>query len=183
MASSNRKSRLSPPLMYVFRLAHDAKDARNAEAWREERAGGSGARSRIRQRVPITERILRAEVSHDLESLMNCISLDSTVDLEAFPRVRKSILNFGFPDIANRTVDELQGADLDREIETVIRLYEPRLVADTVRVARDQGIDSMTELKIRYVVNGDLSCEPLNVPVEFVAQVEVTTGKIQIARL
>ena len=39
------------------------------------------------------------------------------------------------------------------------------------------------ELKIRYLVHADLLCEPLNVPVEFVADVEVTTGKVHISRL
>jgi type VI secretion system protein ImpF len=38
-------------------------------------------------------------------------------------------------------------------------------------------------LKIRFVVNADLACEPLNVPVEFVAEVELDSGKILINRL
>ena len=34
-----------------------------------------------------------------------------------------------------------------------------------------------------WTVRADLFCEPLNVPIEFVADVEVDTGKIMINRL
>jgi type VI secretion system protein ImpF len=182
MADATRKNRLSPPLMYVFRAAHQARDARARVKWREETGRSAETRSRTVQRVPITEAVLRREVSVDLEALMNCVSLDSTLDLRDFPSVARSVLNFGFPDIVHRSIDELAAEDIDGDLEEVIRKYEPRLVASTVRVSRDTSVDT-TELKIRYVVHGDLSCEPLNVPVQFVADVEVATGKIQIRRV
>jgi type VI secretion system protein ImpF len=63
-----------------------------------------------------------------------------------------------------------------------LRDFEPRLVSDTIRIARDQSVRS-EELKVRFVVRADLSCVPLNVPVEFLADIEVDTGKISINRL
>jgi type VI secretion system protein ImpF len=50
-----------------------------------------------------------------------------------------------------------------------------------VKVARDATVDR-TELKIRFTVNADLFCDPVNVPVEFIAEVEMDSGKIQISR-
>jgi type VI secretion system protein ImpF len=49
-------------------------------------------------------------------------------------------------------------------------------------VSRDPGVDK-AELKIRFVVSAELACEPLNIPVEFVADVEFDSGKILINRL
>ena len=40
-----------------------------------------------------------------------------------------------------------------------------------------------SELQIRFLVRADLKCDPLNVPVEFVADVEVESGKVKIDRL
>jgi type VI secretion system protein ImpF len=37
-------------------------------------------------------------------------------------------------------------------------------------------------MKIRFVVRDDLACDPLNVPVEFVADLELDTGKILLNR-
>ena len=55
-------------------------------------------------------------------------------------------------------------------------------MAASLRVERDKTVDP-DDLKIRYIIHSDLSLEPLNVPLEFVADIEVTTGKIQIQRL
>jgi type VI secretion system protein ImpF len=182
MAGTGRKERLSPPLMYAFRSAHDARDARKKIDLRDESGERVIATRRTAARVAITEPMLRREVARDLNALMNTIAMESTQNLQSFEHVRKSILNFGFPDIAHRSIDELSLDDVKYEIATVLTSYEPRLVRDTVQVTRDTTVDA-ADLKVRFIVRADLSCEPLNVPIEFVADVEIDTGKIMINRL
>ena len=46
----------------------------------------------------------------------------------------------------------------------------------------EAGADG-AELKLRFMVRAELFCDPLNVPVEFVADVELDTGKISVNRL
>jgi type VI secretion system protein ImpF len=60
--------------------------------------------------------------------------------------------------------------------------YESRLIRNTIHVTRDNTVDA-ADLKVRFIVRADLFCEPVNVPIEFVAEVEVDTGKIMINRL
>jgi len=182
MATAGRKERLSPPLMYAFRTAHEARDAKKKIDLRDESGERVIATRRTAARVAITEPTLRREVARDLDALMNTIAMESTQDLQAFEHVRKSVLNFGFPDIAHRTIDELSLDDVEHEIATVLTSYEPRLVRSTVQVTRDLSVD-IADLKVRFIVRADLFCEPLNVPIEFVADVEVDTGKIMINRL
>ncbi len=55
---------------------------------------------RMPARQVVTEAVLEQEVSRDLDALLNSVAMESTVDLEATPFVRKSILNFGLPDIS-----------------------------------------------------------------------------------
>jgi type VI secretion system protein ImpF len=182
MAGPNKKDRLSPPLMYAFRGAHAARDAKNKLDLRDEAGERIIAGRRTAVRAAITEPMLRREVARDLEALMNTIALESTQDLGAYEYVRKSVLNFGLPDIGNRTIDELRMDDIRGEIETALMHYEPRLAADSVSVTRDITVDAV-ELKVRFNVRADLLCEPLNVPVEFIAEVELDSGKILINRL
>ena len=106
MAYSNPQSRLSPPLMHVFRAAHEARDAKRIIDQRNEAGDRVLAGRRLRARQIITESVLRREVSLDLDALLNTVSLDATVDMQNAPHVRKSILNFGLADIAIRTIDE-----------------------------------------------------------------------------
>jgi type VI secretion system protein ImpF len=181
MDNPNRHSRLSPPLMHLFRAAHEAKDAKRIIDQRNEAGDRILASRRLRARQVITESMLRREVSRDLDALLNTIALDATVDMEHAPHVRKSILNFGLPDIAVRTIDENGVDEIPEEIRTAIINYEPRIAADSLRIARDKEVDPV-ELKIRFVIRGELVCHPVHVPVEFVADI-VESGKIVINRL
>ncbi|HTE94266.1 MAG TPA: type VI secretion system baseplate subunit TssE [Bradyrhizobium sp.] len=181
MANLNRQSRLSPPLMHVFRTAHEAKDAKRIIDQRNEAGERVIAGRRLRARQVITESMLRREVSRDLDALLNTVALDATVDMENAPHVRKSILNFGLSDIALHTIDENSVEEIPDDIRTAIINYEPRIAADTLRIERDKQVDPV-ELKIRFVICGELVCHPVHVPVEFVADI-VEGGKIVVNRL
>ena len=105
MAAISSKTRLSPPLMHVFRAAHEAKDAKKSIDIRDRAGDRVIAGRRLRARQVITEPILRREVSRDLEALLNAVALESTVVMSDVPYARKSIVNFGLPDVSNRTID------------------------------------------------------------------------------
>lgn len=182
MPPAPRNKRLSPPLMFAFRAAHEEKDARRKIDLRDGAGDRVVAPRRVAARTAITEHGLRRQVLRDLESLMNAVALESTQDLSEFPQVRKSVLNFGCPDISNRTIDEARLSEIREELQTALTTYEPRLVRETVAVTRDTDVDT-AELRLRYVVRADLMCTPVNVPVEFFADVEFDTGSIVVSRL
>jgi type VI secretion system protein ImpF len=141
MVGPKRKDRLSPPLMYAFRGAHQARDAKVKLDLRDEAGERVIAGRRTAVRTAITEPTLRREVARDLDSLMNTIAMESSEDLEPFDHVRKSILNFGLPDIAHRTIDELGVDDIAEEIRSALVRYEPRLIRETIRVAKGTDFD------------------------------------------
>src|SRR5882672_4335518 len=142
MYGSHRKDRLSPPLMFAFRSAHAARDAKKRSTPQNEAGERVVPSRRSAGRVPITESQLRREVARDLESLMNTVALESADDIQPFEYVRKSILNFGFPDIAHRSIDEISVDDVKDEICTVLMNYESRLIRGTIHVTRDNTVDA-----------------------------------------
>jgi len=180
MATHTKKNRLSPPLMSVFRSAYADKDAKVALDLRDDK--GDRIIASRRARTPISEWKLRAEVKTDLESLMNTIALESSENLVPFEMARKSILNFGLPDIAHRSIDEIGVELIAEEIRLALMHFEPRIARSTIDITRDTTVND-AELKLRFVVKGDLVCTPVNVPVEFFADVEVDEKKIVIGRL
>jgi type VI secretion system protein ImpF len=182
MSVMSKNDRLSPPLMLAFRSAHAARDAKKTVDLRDEFGDRIIAGRRSTGRAPISETLLRREVARDLESLLNTIAMESTQDLTGHDYVRSSILNYGFPDIAHRSIDEISVDDLNDEIATVLMTYEPRLERNTIRARRDIAVTA-AELKLRFIVHADLRCQPLNVPIEFIADVDIESGEIQINRL
>jgi type VI secretion system protein ImpF len=168
--------------MHAFRSAYAARDSKKAVDLRDESGERVIAGRRSVGRFPITELQLRREVARDLDSLMNTVAFESAEDIGEFEFVRKSILNFGLPDIVHRMLEEGTADDVRDEIQNVLMNYEPRIDRNSIRISRDMTVQSH-ELKIRFIVRAELFCEPVNVPVEFVADLDVDVGSIQINRL
>ena len=179
MADVKAKNRLRPPLMFAFREAHRSKDAKVQLDLRDASGERVIAGRRAAPRAAITEGKLRQEIAIDLEALVNTINFGSSTDLSRFEHVRRSVLNHGFPDIQNRSIDEYRVGNIKSELAEVLVGFEPRLVKQSIVVERDESLDG-AELKIRFVVRADLNCDPLNIPVQFVADVELDTGTIAI---
>jgi type VI secretion system protein ImpF len=177
-----KSERLAPPLMFAFRTAHEKRDAAKALDLRDAHGERVIAPRRAPSRAPISESGLRREVNSDLVDLLNTTNLGAAIDLEDAPEVALSVLNFGFPDLSAWTIDENRLLELSREIERSLAIYEPRLASATLKVSRDPFVD-IEALRIKFFIKADLRTEPIDVPVEFVAEVELDSGRIAIDRL
>lgn len=177
-----KDERLAPPLMFAFRAAHEKRDAKKAMDLRDASGQRVIATRRAQSRAPISEPGLRREVSADLVDLLNTTNLDAAFSLEDAPEVARSVLNFGFPDLSTRTIDEHRLVEISKEIERALETFEPRLATDTLAVGRAPLID-IDAMRIKFFIKADLRAEPIDVPVEFVAEVELDSGKIKVDRL
>jgi type VI secretion system protein ImpF len=181
MGTSFRKSNVSPPLMFAFRSAHQERSSRVVSS-AIEKDGEKVASSRRSIRSAISEPVLRKEVARDLANLVNTVALSSAIDLSEFEAVRMSILNYGVPDLSSRYFDQISDGRLAKDIEEAIRRYEPRLIGRTLKIRENYQMIEST-LSVRFEVAADLTCDPVAVPVTFLADVEMASGKIQISRL
>jgi type VI secretion system protein ImpF len=181
LADLTQKTHVSPPLMHAFRAAHEAKDATTKIDLRTSDGDRVIAGRRLRPRQVITERVLRREVARDLDALLNTVALESTVEMMDAAYARKSVLNFGLPDISTLTIDSRELKRVPEEIRTALVNFEPRLASASLHIERDLTVDS-AELRIRFLVRADLTCYPVQVPVEFVADI-IESGKIVVNRL
>lgn len=167
--------------MQAFRAAHQARDAKVLADVRE---GGERIISsrRMSSRTPISESELRRIVISDVGALLNTVNFDSAQDLTDASEVGKSVLNYGFPDLARLSMDENAVFRVAQEIESALRDFEPRLVRGSIKARRDDTT-SAEELRVRFIVTAALRMQPVDVPVQFVAEVELDSGKIKIDRL
>jgi type VI secretion system protein ImpF len=140
-----------------------------------------GNQQESRDRRVISESRLRASVIRDLEWLLNTASLDSTYDLEAFPAVRASTLNYGIPDLAGVVASSIEPAELEQSIRRAILRFEPRLMADSVRVSltADQGSFDHNVLMLRIEAN--LWAEPLPVSLYLRTELDLEQGQFKLA--
>lgn len=173
--------RVRIPLIEAFRAANRARDARQHLDIRDE-SGERVLAGRLGGGRAATGAVdLQRSVAHDIERLLNAVNFAADTDLGPFPQVRHSVLNHGFADIARLSIDEIGVEALAGEIGLALRRFEPRLAPDSITVQRDTTVDR-AELRLRFVVRAEIEAEPLNLPVEFVADLERDTGRVKVAR-
>ena len=182
MNDIRRPERLAIPLMQAFRLSFLARDSRKIIEQRDEFGDRIVAGRRSMPRRIGNDQALREDLSEDLVTLLNTVSLASAVDLDAFPFVAKSIVNFGLADLASKTADTAVLDKVGEELQAALKNFEPRLAAETISIERDTAVDS-TELKVRFLIHADMRASPIDVPVDFVADIEIDSAKMKVSRI
>jgi type VI secretion system protein ImpF len=99
--------------------------------------------------VVVSSRVLREAVRRDIEALFNTERLEtspmlsdleaemqafSELDLDGYPEVRRSVVNYGVPSFSGRSIRDFDKDTLAREIKSVLATFEPRLKESSTKV-------------------------------------------------
>jgi type VI secretion system protein ImpF len=163
MAELTPKERLQPSLL--DRLTDEAPDRKDES--REERV--------------LSPRRLKACVIRDLEWLLNSCDLASVQDLDPYPQVAESVVNYGVPDLAGRNVSGLDVLTLERALRRAILRFEPRILRQSlaIRVAADES--RMNPNAIRFDIEGELWGNPMPQRLYLKTNLDLESGEIQVA--
>lgn len=142
-----------------------------------------GERRESRDQRVLSPARLRQSVVRDLGWLLNTTNLGSVVDLENFPQVSKSVLNFGLPDLAGRTISGLDAPALEQTLRDAIIEFEPRLIANSVRVTMVTAADAQQYNQLAFIVEATLWSQPLPLRLQLRTQVDLEDGDIQLGEL
>ena len=123
---------------------------------------------------------LRRVVQRDLSWLFNAGHLESVTDLEDYPEVQSSVLNYGVTDLTGTSVSGLQAADLERLIRDSIIRFEPRILAHTVRVTAEVDRDKMSSASVSFVIEGQLWAQPVPIQLYLSSNLDLDTGHVAI---
>jgi type VI secretion system protein ImpF len=121
-------------------------------------------------------RLLREGLRRDLEWLLNTRRTPEEAG-EEYPEVRRSVYNFGLPDLgsfsARNTQDQIR---LRRALEAAIADFEPRLLATRV-VMETVG----ASLKgVRFQIQGLLRIDPSPEHISFDTVLELPVGEFEV---
>jgi len=178
---SQKRDRYQLSLMHVFRAAHAERDAKKEASKVEDGHRTLTERSKER-RHGTDEGTLRKHLNRDLASLMNTVNLDATVPLDDYPYLEKSVVNYGFGDLSN-VADRANGPQIIADkIKRTLCHYEPRLIPETVEVQVSQTHDIVTN-RLTFEISGEMMASPVDIPLQFIAELDDGIGKIQMTRL
>lgn len=143
-------------------------------------------RSESRERRAFSMVDLRRAVRRDLEWLLNTISLDAVTPLDAEPAVRDSVINFGMPALSGITPNQAGRAVVQKRLREVILAFEPRILADTLRIVLEQDEDDPDghlDGSLVFRIEGMLWGQPLPEALYLRTEVDLDRGKISVAEV
>ena len=175
---TGRKAKTS--LLQVFRAAHQEHDARRC---RDKAGDGTSqlTKARKQRRFGVSENELRAHLEADLAALLNTTHLESAVPLDDAPHVADSIVNYGFRDLSSLGTRELNTPAVVETLRRSLLRFEPRLIASSLDVQiRDSGGRNH---HLAVAVSAELMGDPVDVPLDFDAEVDLGAGKMTLSKL
>jgi type VI secretion system protein ImpF len=124
-------------------------------------------------------RRLREIIQRDLSWLLNTGNLDSEIDPEQFPNVRRSVINYGVPDTTGDYSTRARASDVRDAIRAAIELFEPRILDGSLTVisrSQDVGRESL----IAFDIMADMWAEPVPTELYLRSQFDTTTGHVTL---
>jgi type VI secretion system protein ImpF len=180
MRTPEKKERLQIPLMFAFREAFDQRDATKRQDVRVDGERVVADRLLLRTRGT-DEALLKRDLAIDLGALVDTINLASSVDLEGLDYVKRSVLNYGLDDLTHIVVESKEVDEIAHQLKAAILHHEPRLSPESLVIERAD--DDEVNQRARFRVRAELVSKPLDIPIEFLAEVDVSAGKIILPRL
>lgn len=169
-------------LMNVFRQAARDRDAKQAEVEVSEEDGRVLSKRAVQRREGAGEDTLRRHLMEDLVNLLGTINMETVQSLDEFPYVQKSVLNYGIMELSRNSTDNINSPALLRDLKTALLRHEPRLIDESLIVKlRHEATDSGQ--RVSFNVTAEMTAKPVDVPLEFVAEIDVGAGKLALSSL
>jgi type VI secretion system protein ImpF len=138
----------------------------------------------LRENRVLSKSKLRQAVLRDLAWLFNATRLERGSDMSHVPLARRSVINFGLPAHSGQTASTLDIQDLERDLKQSILDFEPRILPETLEV---KAIVEHTQLDRHNVlgiqIHGQLWAQPVPLELLIRTEIDLETGKVQIADL
>lgn len=142
--------------------------------WEPEKSKESSAQQVLSQKQ------FKDAVIRDLAWLLNTTSLDSVIDLDEFPEAKKSVLNYGMPDISGHTSHSINAASLEKSLRRVIYQFEPRIIQNSLKVTVNSNPDDMSHNSLVFSIEGVVFGQPMPFQVVLRSELDLECGQFVV---
>lgn len=119
-------------------------------------------------------------VIRDLGWLLNSVALDVCVDLDLYPEVQDSVLNYGLPDLSGHTSSTVDVRDVEKSIKAAIFQFEPRIIRNSLKVKVHSNPDEMSHNSLIFEIAGAVFGQPSPFQVVLKSELDLECGEFQL---
>jgi type VI secretion system protein ImpF len=119
-------------------------------------------------------------VIRDLGWLLNCVALEVCMDLDDFPIVKRSVINYGLPDLSGHTSSTIDVHHVERAIRAAIHLYEPRIIRNSLQVKVHSNPDAMSHNSLVFEIAGAVFGQPSPFQVVLKSELDLESSEFKL---
>jgi type VI secretion system protein ImpF len=124
---------------------------------------------------------LRECVLRDLTWLFNTLSLETSQDLEPFPCVGTSVLNFGLPVFTGQMISGVDPQQAAAQLRRAIEVFEPRLREVRVRESpRAQDTPGNRDAVLEFTIDAELWGQPVAQHLKLTTRIDTSSGAVSV---
>lgn len=132
------------------------------------------------QRVLSVQR-LRAALLRDLAWLLNTGRLETVQGLDDYPEVRRSVLNYGIPDLTGLTIAGADTIEIERAVREAVSFFEPRIAKQSLNVSVEASENEMGRTAMVFRIEGQLWAKPAPQALYLKTEVDLETGDVTVS--
>jgi|SRR3954468_7444355 type VI secretion system protein ImpF len=138
-----------------------------------------GNTSEPRERRVLSAQRLKAAVLRDLGWLLNTGHYETLNDLEDYPHVRTSVLNFGIPDLTGQSMADMEPEQIEKIVHDAILRFEPRINTSTLKVTVEVE-DRMSRNAVTFRIEGELWSQPMPTALFLKTELDLESGDVVV---
>lgn len=142
-----------------------------------------GEKAESREQRVMSYRQLRQSVLRDISWLLNTAAYDALEDLSAAPYAARSVLNYGIPALSGTNLSGVDKGNLERKLKQAIVDFEPRILADSLKIEIIVASDQMSHNALAFKIEGDLWAQPLPVHLFIRSNLDLETGVVTVQEI
>ena len=139
-------------------------------------------KSESREKRVINVSRLKEVVQRDLAWLLNSVAAATSIDLDDYPEVQTSTLNYGIPDLSGVTAASLNIKTIERELGKCITRFEPRIIPRTLRINANLAKKEMNGNTLSFEISADLWAQPLPLQLYLHTDIDIENGIVSISQ-
>ncbi len=178
MATKAAPSRLNPTLFDKLVADSALSGLRGEEVDKLEASREAMRYYSVPRLERFNEAALRATVRRELAWLLNTTNLGAVVDLDDYPHVQTSVLNYGVPDMTGKSLHRKFVVQRARDIRAAIRAFEPRIEEKSLVVEPVENVER--ENSLTFLIHGDVMSAVAALPIQLRTDVEADTGSVTV---
>ena len=128
----------------------------------------------------MSQKEFKDAVIRDLGWLLNSVCLDVCVDLKPYPEVRRSVLNYGLPDISGHTSSTINVKTVENSLRQAIRDFEPRIIRNSLRVKVHSDPSDMSNNSLVFEIEGAVFGQPSPFQVVLRSELNLECGEFSV---